>query len=144
MPLSRPQRNAKRLLSCLQGDQPIPADVDRWLVCGLDDYLQRRVPLDVALGLCQPSQRHPATVEALETRNQHLRRAAVLIGGTPWSCAVDLANKIRRFESCTWPRWRDGDGLPSDPVHRELVLAFRARPSAPTTATGLRQIIASG
>lgn len=141
MPLSRPQRNAKRLIASLQGNQPIPPDVEQWLAQGLDAYLHDRVSLDVALGLCQPSQRHPATVEAMEVRDTHLRCAADLIGGEPWPCAVALAARVRRFESCTWPRWREGENLPADPIDRELVQAFRARPSVPATAAGLQNIM---
>ena len=137
MSLSQPQRNAARLLTILQGDQRIPLDVSRWLINGFGRYLHHRTPLDVALGLREPSQWHPATIEARERRNCHLRAAGALLGDS----VMELAERVRQFETRTWPRWREREDLPSDPLHRELVLAFRACPRVPSSAEGFRKIL---
>lgn len=60
-------------------------------------------------------------------RNHHLRTAASLLGeGRSWKRSEKLAQAAARFESITWPRWRDLERPPESASPLQVAL-FHAR-----------------
>lgn len=92
-----------RIKTLLAAGVPIPPDLARWLIRGIDVFCSGRCKtLCVALGLRRPGYSSHATREKLQCRNDGFKNIAKMYPGPPWQQAGTIASQLKK-----WPRLPD-------------------------------------
>ncbi len=115
----------------------LSAEAVAWMADALREHVATGEPLESALGV-----RRYAVLKA--RRDQHLRRAWLLLEGRPWPRSEELARRIREFESRRWPRVQYELAPPDrfDEVDRHLFRAFRCSVGTPSSGRAMHGICA--
>ncbi|MCG5509632.1 hypothetical protein [Ectothiorhodospira lacustris] len=126
------------LLSGIVMPEPWRAWLHRSLVTAIDDGAS----LDQLLGLRPAPGGRTLQTQRLKTeRDRYLRRAWRLLPGSPWSRSVELAARVRRYQSTGFKRDQERGGPPADdPVRVELFQAM-SRMDCPTDSSALHRIV---
>lgn len=138
--IDTPANPLDRLLRLAETVSATEPALSRWLRAGVQAHVETGARLDVVLGVVRAQGGAPARQELLRReRDEHLRRAADLVGGS----ATRLAAEVGRFECRTWARVRTQDRPSADwpELKRLLFLAFRCGVKVPTTREGLQRAV---
>jgi len=87
-----------RLKTLLAAGVVIPDELANWLIYGIDlFYSGDSKTLCGALGLRRPGLSSPATRDLLKRRNDCIKNIALMYDGTPWSKAVWIETRNKRY-----------------------------------------------
>ncbi len=87
-----------RLKTLLAAGLPIPPDLARWLISGIDQFYSGNCKtLCRALGLRRPGHSSLATREIIETRNDCIKNIAKMYPGKPWHQAGIIEERLKRY-----------------------------------------------
>lgn len=133
-----PVCHLNRLRQALATGEPVPPEIARWLIDGIDQHVQG-LRLDTALGLRGPGRETLQSRWNRAQRDVAIRDAAALAGGVQ-----ALAQAMTRFRAGRWRHWCDLPAAPEEkasPLDQALHRVFRlANGAPPTSVKQLRRI----
>ena len=89
-----------RIKTLLAAGVPIPPDLARWLILGIDAFCSGRCKtLCIALGLRKQGQSSHATLEKIQCRNDGLKNIAKMYPGPPWQQAGMIAGQLKKWRA---------------------------------------------